>query len=539
MIVGSVIVQLLYPWNRAFVGTHVDGVSFTFKTKEEIAAKLTERYRAATVEVKGLALKQSFTEAGIDPDEQMVAHVAVDWPWWQRLIPFSSIYRGFTNNHQTPIKQNSAAQSAWAQLVIAECNKPAVSASVIVSEHGELQVKPSSDGRACEVKTVLSQLSRTQLATKMTVDPKSARLTPKRTNAQVETVLASIRPILESGISVKANGKVTSAEAKTIAPWLVFSDGDKSALVVDVDLAKMQEFIDQAQSTVYIAPGTTSIQKVDGVETGRTTGANGQGIDQKKLAEGIRTIFKSQQNKQLEATVVALPPREVVNNRYTNTSAGLQALLNQLAKDKGDVAIAVTELGGQGRALSANGGKQYHPASTYKLVIAYGVIKRVESGNMKWNDQIAGKSVDDCLTTMIVDSDNSCAEAFGERIGWGGVQSDVRSLGMSSTNYQATDFVSTVSDQALFLAKLEQGQLMKPENRDKLLSLMKRQRFRAGIPAGVNAPVADKVGFLGGLLHDSAIVYSPGGTYVIVVYSRGGSWGTIASIASEIDGLIR
>lgn len=531
--------QLLYPWDRAFVGAHVDGVSFTFKTKDEIATRLTERYRAATIEVKDLALKRSFREAGIDPDEQTAARVAVDWPWWQRLIPFSSIYRGFTINHQTPLKQNSAAQSSWAQLVLAECNKPAVNASVTVSEQSTIQVKPSSDGRACEVKTILSQLSRTQLATKMIVDPKSTTITPKRTNAQVESVLTTLRPILERGISVKANENVTTADAKTIAPWLVFSDGDKGALVVDVDLAKMQEFIDRAQSTVYIAPGTTYIQKVDGAETARTIGTNGQGIDQKKLAESIRTIFKTQQNKQLDATVVALPPKEVVDNSYTNTSTGLQALLNQLAKDNGDVAIAVAELGGQGRSLSVNGAKQYHPASTYKLVIAYGVIKRLESGNWQWSEQVAGKSVDDCLTAMIVDSDNSCAEEFGERISWSGVQSDVRSLGMNNTNYQAADFVSTVSDQALFLTKLEREQLMKPENRDKLLSLMKRQRFRAGIPAGVNAPVADKVGFLGGLLHDSAIVYSPGGTYVIVVYSRGGSWNTIASIASEIDGLIR
>jgi hypothetical protein len=44
------------------------------------------------------------------------------------------------------------------------------------------------------------------------------------------------------------------------------------------------------------------------------------------------------------------------------------------------------------------------------------------------------------------------------------------------------------------------------------------------------ARVADKVGFMDGLLHDAAIVYGPNGTYVLAVMTDGSSWATIADL---------
>lgn len=535
--IGSVIVQLVYPWDRAFLGATLDGEPMTFKTKQEISSFVTKQYQNATLSVEQMGISRKFTEAGIDPNESDAANAVVDWPWWQRIIPFSSVWRGLYNDQRTPLRSSAASQTRFAKEIVESCNKPAVNATVAIDDAGNLSVKPSVDGRSCDEKTVLAQLRAAKLSPRTIISAKPKIEKPKRSNQQVEATLNTIRPIVTKGITVKANDKTTTADAKMITSWLTFDDGDNGKLIVDVDLEKMRGFIDQAQSTVYIAPGTTHINTTDGVETSRTVGANGQGVDQKKLAADIRDIFSSQSNKIISAKVVSLPPKEVFNRNYTNTTAGLQALLDQLAKDKGDVAIAVTELGGQGRKVSANGSKQYHPASTYKLVMAYSVMKRIESNQMKWDDQIAGKSVDACLSTMIVESDNTCAEAFGKQIGWSGVQADVRSLGMGSTNYESTDFVSTANDQALFLVKLQSGTLMKNENKDKLLELMKRQRYRSGVPAGVSAPVADKVGFMGGLLHDSAIVYGSH-TYVISVYSNGASWGAIADIARQVNNLI-
>jgi beta-lactamase class A len=86
------------------------------------------------------------------------------------------------------------------------------------------------------------------------------------------------------------------------------------------------------------------------------------------------------------------------------------------------------------------------------------------------------------------------------------------------------------------LQKLETNQLgLSEPSRARLLDVMKRQVYRNGVPAGVNGVVADKVGFLDGILNDAAIVYSPKGVYVISIMSNGSSWGAIASVARAID----
>jgi len=64
---------------------------------------------------------------------------------------------------------------------------------------------------------------------------------------------------------------------------------------------------------------------------------------------------------------------------------------------------------------------------------------------------------------------------------------------------------------------------------------MKKNVYTAGIPSGIKADVADKVGFLDALLHDAAIVYSPKGTYVLIIMTNNASWGNIAELAKAIE----
>jgi len=85
---------------------------------------------------------------------------------------------------------------------------------------------------------------------------------------------------------------------------------------------------------------------------------------------------------------------------------------------------------------------------------------------------------------------------------------------------------------------LQSGQLLsKQASRDRLLSAMKRNIYRQGIPAGTSAQVADKVGFLDGLFHDAGIIYSRKGTYVLTIMSDGSNWATIAQLTREIESL--
>jgi beta-lactamase class A len=202
--------------------------------------------------------------------------------------------------------------------------------------------------------------------------------------------------------------------------------------------------------------------------------------------------------------------------------------------------VSFTELGGQGLSAQYNASRQFVTASTYKLFVAFSTIKRVEAGQMKWDDaNIAnGRDLTKCFDDMIVKSDNACAEALIKKIGAKDLNADIKSLGLGSSGFRADNNVTTASDLASYLTQLEKGTMpIKLENRDRLLGAMKRNVYRQGVPAGASGQVADKVGFLWALLHDVTIVYSPKGTYVLVVLTDGSSWAKIAELTRKIEAL--
>lgn len=537
-IMAIILLQLLLPYDKAFIGATLDGQAVGLKTKQDLIAVSTGYYKRATVTTAQPASKTLFKETGIVIDKEASATQVINYPVWQRFIPLSSLYRLINNQYYSSVSYSAISVSQWAKTISAACYVAPQDATIAVTGEGTLAVIPSKKGVQCDEKTLIASLKATPLSPQLSVDTKQKELLPKRTDQQVSAQLDKIQAVVDQGISVRVLGTTTKANPQDIISWLAFTDGPQGQLVLDINPDTMQPFIAEVQQPVYIAPGTTIITMVDGKEISRIDGAAGRGIDSAALVASLRTQLQTLKISPIDASVVAIAPKQDVRRSYTNSAAGLQALLNDLAAEKGNMAIAVTELSGQGRVLSANGTKQYHPASTYKLVVAYSVIKSIEAGQLKWDDLVDDQTVDQCLTKMIVNSDNACAESFAEKLTWKAIQANARAIGMVGTNLNAAEPVSTVNDQVALLKKLQNNELMKPENTTKLLDLMKRQVYRSGIPAGVAAQVADKVGFLSGLLHDSAIVYAPSGIYVISVYSSGGTWGNISDVARRINALI-
>jgi beta-lactamase class A len=111
-------------------------------------------------------------------------------------------------------------------------------------------------------------------------------------------------------------------------------------------------------------------------------------------------------------------------------------------------------------------------------------------------------------------------------------------LGASQqTAFSSNDMRTSADDLAMLLAKIYRGEVFNEANRARLLDDMKTQVYRQGIPAGIpDATVADKVGFLDGMLHDAAIVYGEKGDYILVIMTDGLSWAYIAELAGWVDG---
>ena len=139
---------------------------------------------------------------------------------------------------------------------------------------------------------------------------------------------------------------------------------------------------------------------------------------------------------------------------------------------------------------------------------------------------------------MISNSDNACAESFLNSLGLSTVTKDIQAIGLKNSTFMKTGGpFTTANDLSLLLGMIATGQNFSSANQQRLVAAMKANVYRKGIPAGANGTVADKVGFLNGLLHDAAIVYGSNGTYVLAVMTDGSSWATIADLTKQIDAL--
>jgi len=164
------------------------------------------------------------------------------------------------------------------------------------------------------------------------------------------------------------------------------------------------------------------------------------------------------------------------------------------------------------------------------------MIHAVESGAATWNSSLNGTTLRACFQRMILQSDNDCPEAWISRYGFAALTAQAHAIGATNTTFSYDNMRTTAGDLATVLTQLYQGTLMNADDASLMITAMENQVYRAGIPAGMatHGTVADKVGFLDGLLHDAGIVYSDKGDYVLVVMTNQATWGDIAATASAV-----
>lgn len=209
--------------------------------------------------------------------------------------------------------------------------------------------------------------------------------------------------------------------------------------------------------------------------------------------------------------------------------------------------VEVTNLKTGATKVSIGADEQFTSASTYKLYIAYSMIFAVENGTVTWNSSLNGTTLRSCFSDMIIQSDNAFPTAWLEKYGFQAVSQQVAQAGFSGTQIAHADMRTTPADLTDYLTRLYSGtstdattgattDFMDADSRAYLIQCMESQIYRSGIPAGIgdSGTVADKVGFLDGLLHDAAIIYTDKGDYTMVIMTDGSSWGAIAQAAATI-----
>lgn len=536
VLVAVVVLQLLYSADAALPFARLAGESVGRSSPSAITKKVKDEYATVplTLSITGKQYKSTAYEAGLEADTTAIMSGLSSYSWWQRLIPFSLPVKGMLKDQPVTASLNSDRFDEYAKARIADCAVAPKNAGVIVKGQ-KVELDPSKDGQSCSVELLRKALESVALKKQgVLLAVKPTVVKPARGNDDVAALLTQAQAVIDRHVTLKLGDTQTSPDKATIASWLVFPEEVSTKKIsISIDQQAVKKYLAAAQKSIYVAPGTTYVYTLDSVEIGRKQGSTGRGVAMNSTAAALaEQLLKG--DGTVTADLSALTPSVAYARSYSATQAGLQALLDDLVKDKGDYGIAVRTADGSVVA-SANGSKQYHPASTYKMLVGWAIIKRIAAGQMNWDDAaVNGNTVSQCFDTMIINSDNACGEWLGEQIGWTNLNAMLNGIGFSCTNL-STAWYSCANDETLFLHKLATGQLLPSDQADRLLGVMKQQVYRSGIPTGVHVTVADKVGFLDGKLHDAGIVYAPQGTYSLTILTDGSSWAQIADTARQIN----
>ena len=249
----------------------------------------------------------------------------------------------------------------------------------------------------------------------------------------------------------------------------------------------------------------------------------------------------------------------------SSSGSALEAQLRgAIAASGAEVALAYRTLDGRTEVL-IDPDKPFHAASTMKLPVMIELFRQAKAGALTLEDplpvrnqfhSIVDGSVyklsegDDSDKTvyaangrtmplrqlceaMITVSSNFAANLLIEKLGVENIRRTVARLGASGMQVmrgvedqkafdRGLNNTTTARGLMVLLDRLGRGQAVDAGSDAAMIEILKRQKFRDAIPAGVPAgtPVAHKDGNITKIHHDAAIVYAQR-PYVLVVLVRG------------------
>ena len=223
-------------------------------------------------------------------------------------------------------------------------------------------------------------------------------------------------------------------------------------------------------------------------------------------------------------TFVAAPAK-AANDSDLHTN-----LDSYLSSQSGHYSVTALELSGSNRSVHINGSTRVDPASIFKLYYAWLALEKIQQGSFGYTIKlVSGYQLGTCLKLMISYSDNYCAVDIRSKLGNSYVNTKLAELGLTNSRIvldsrgKYVTKETTTDDVATFLAKLHRGELLNPTYTAKFIEYLKAQIWRARISSAlpVGTQVASKSGQLlvdsGMIEGDSAIIYGPSSTYVLVV----------------------
>ena len=249
--------------------------------------------------------------------------------------------------------------------------------------------------------------------------------------------------------------------------------------------------------------------------------------------------------------IAGQPARAASSPELGSVEQQLASLVSGRSGDFGFAAVDLTN----GKSVSINGDRLFPMASTVKLAVAGAYLTHVDHGRRSLDDRIGGRSASQLMDLMLTRSDNAATDALIRNLGGPGeVQTWLNWNGLSGIRIDRTiaqllhsprdlldrrDSSSPLSMIRL-LRLIDRGNVLRPESRTYLLSMMSRcitgrNRMKALLPYGTR--VEHKTGTLNGLTGDVGFITMPDGRRIAVAFfARGGTNrpATIAQAARAI-----
>lgn len=531
-------VQLLYPYEMALPRATAFGQSLAFKQHNDIAAELQMQFEGTSIELTSgdRTATTSLAKLGAELDSEGMTKQLTDYPLVERLIPFSLIVKHPQIDRLSVRMSGEKMKDVTGTLASQLSYKPTDASFAITS--GKLVTTKAQPGKTVTADDVRQTLIQSRYAagkTRVTVAAKI--IPPAHADTYIAEAVEQARDALARPLTVHVEGKgdFTPTEAER-AGWLTIKDGG-DAVQLGANTAAISSYVGQLNIKVKTDPTSTVVTLVDGNETARRAGTDGAALDTQAITSSLSAALLGSGTAMVNAPLHPVAPGTTYTRTYSHSQEGLRAYV-AYATGTQNVRIVVQQLDGTGWSAAGRADESIPSASTYKLFVMMRVFDDINSGKLAWDTPMLDTTAGGCFERTIVPSTNPCAEQWIRQYGRNSLNDYVHSKGFSNgTTFTAPDAThSTAGDLAKYLIGLNNGTLVSGNNRSLLLEKMSRQLYRYGIPTGVpNARVEDKVGFLWDYIHDAAIVHKPQGTYVLVIMTKGYSYGYIANVARQID----
>ncbi len=543
LLLALILTQVFWPkyYSLPFskVGSDKIGIMSRDKIQETIENQFSELEISieTNVDSKSKFKGEDVLNSGTMDDDWLSSEMEYPLVW--RFVPFSFFFFK-TDIQAVNLNIDDAKLDSLTEEQAKDLSREPKNA-IFEVEGEKINIKPSEDGIKVEssaVKNAIKDYAFNLSDNHITLE--GEKLTPEIVTGNYESLRTQAENAIAKNIyfMIPIGNRLDkfATSAKERASLLDVSkqeDGEFTLTLKDDEISKLFGVLEEK---VRKEPGVTVVKTINGEEVGRTTGIEGWGLDFNDYKNQITSkMFDDGSGVEIELKLKSIPPVVRYEREFTNSNKGLQSYLDEATRGKG-ISISVQQLSGEFWSAESNGDKRMTSASTYKLFMAQFIMNKIDNGQLNWGSSALGTNVDGCMYNMIVRSANDCPEYWLSVYGRNAINNYLQSVGYESVFSNSGQVASTTANSLRkMLTNLYFGDNFSAGNANKLRGLMFSQVYRQGIPAGTSGRVADKVGFLGGVLNDAGIVYHPKGDYVLVVMSEGESWAKIAEITREIE----